>query len=291
LNRENVKKKGREERMEIMNGVYRYSVGQLVAEAEKYRLYLCQHDTNRQCLFQIALTAEQNGSLDRAAYILRELTRLASEVEEGYARVRTDPKSLLNYQLGFPELVDSFVCFEQGGRRVNILAFRHVDNVSTMVPVVNIMEKDKLRVDIKTSAWILGKTLKLLTFAHSEGMAIARLGGNNILIEAKQHYVVLFDWSEVQTFPREVPAEIAQKEIIQTAKTIIIVLGGDPETGEIPDSDEEGHIQYAEHLKRLSRGGGSNAGTLHKEHYALIERLGWKGFHPFTTHKLDDKVV
>lgn len=276
--------------MEIVNGVNRYIVGNLAAESERYRLYLClQKDADRQCLFQISLTTEFNGSLDRAAYILRELARQANEVEEEYAQVKTNPKSMLNYHLGFPEVVDSFVCSEQGGRRVNILAFGHVDDVSTMVPISNITERDKLTLDLKTSAWITGKALKLLTFAHSEGMAIGRLGGNNILIQPKQHYVVLFDWSETQTFQGKVPREITQKEISRVATVAIIALGGDPDTGQVPDSGEEGHTQYVNYLLQLSRGEEADAGKAHKEFYSLIEFLGWKGFHPFTTNKQTNK--
>ena len=275
--------------MEIVNGTNKYIVGKLAAESEKYRLYLClQEATGRQCLLQIALTAEFNGSLDRAGYILRALATRAREVEEEYAQVKENPKSVLNYHLGFPEVVDSFVCSEQGGRRINVLAFVCVDDVSTMVPLINITERDNLRVDLKTSAWITGKSLKLLAFAHSEGMAIHRLDGNNVLIEPKNHSVVLFDCSETQSFQGRVPGEIARDEIRKVMRSVIIALGGDPDSGQIPDSGEDGHAQYVNYLLRLSRGGESDAGKAHKEFYSLIEHLGWKGFHPFTTTTLND---
>jgi hypothetical protein len=153
----------------IKSDSYAYEVGKKVAEAGNYRLYLCsQNGTNRQCLLQIATSPEHNGALQRAVYILKELKRRADEVEAEYADVKKDSKIFLNYDLGFPEIVDSFVYSEQGGRQINILEFKNVEDVGSMVPLINITKKDRLRVDLKTSAWIMGKLLKLYSFVNNK---------------------------------------------------------------------------------------------------------------------------
>lgn len=274
--------------MEIASGDRLYRVGKAVAETGEYRLYLCQEKcTERGLLLQVASEAAYNGKLDRAAFVLKELALKAEEIEADYVRASGDPKKPINYHLGFPEMVDSFVCPEQGGRRINILAFRHVDDVTKMVPIVSITERDHLRVDLKTSAWIMGKVLKMLTFAHSEGVTVGQLGGNNILIELDQHYVVLFDWSLAQTYSGSIPDEVLRAEIAAAAESVIIVLGGDPETGEIPHDGGEDFKPYTEYLLRLGRGEEKDAKTAHQQFYRLItEKLGWKGFHPFTTRRL-----
>jgi len=263
-----------------------YHVGEKVAESKQYRLYLCSQDqTNRECLLQIATTIEQNGDLDRAAFILKELKRRADELEAEYARVKTDPKDTLNYDLGFPELVDGFICPDQGGRRVNILAFRNVEKVSKMVPLINVTAKDGLRVDLRTSAWIMGKLLKLLVFVHSEGISTGMMSSGNILIEPDQHYVLIFDWSAAQT-QADVPKETQRREISQAAQAVIVVLGGNLETETIPDDGDEGYGRYADFLLQLARQGASDAARAHAEFYQLIDELWPRGFYKFTVKPL-----
>lgn len=274
--------------MQITNGDKHYGVGGLVAESEKYRLYLCkQEGTERQCLFQIAIEVGYNGNLDRNAFFLGELQRRAEVLELEYEKVRTRPDSVLNYQLGFPELVDSFVCLEQGGRRVNILAFRNVEDVSKMVPLSGITEKDHLRVDIRTSAWILGKLLKLLVFAHSENIVVKQLDAGNILIEPDQHYVLIFDWSDAVTFAGEIPEEYCREEISAVAEAVTVVLGANPLTGKCPDDGDPAFADYCCYVLELVNRNERSAQRAHQNFYELIDRLWPHGFHKFTTQPLN----
>lgn len=274
--------------MVIESGSKRYQVGDQVADAGNYRLYLCtQQGMGYQSLLQIATDVVHNGALDRAAYILRELKRESNELEVEYEKVRKDPKVLLNYDLGFPQLEDSFICQEQGGRRINILTLRGIEDVSRMVPIRNITDKDQRRVDLRTSAWIMGKSLKLLVFAHSQGIAVRCVDGTNILIEPNEHYVVFFDWSDAQTHLGKVPTETQREEIANVAQAVIIVLGGDIEKSVIPNDGDKGHDQYTDFLFRLARDSESNAGRAHAQFYELIDELWDKGFYPFTTKPLD----
>lgn len=276
--------------MKIGNDSKIYQVGEKVAEAESYRLFLCvQEETGRQCLLQIATSIEHNSGLDRGAYILGELKRCSDETEEEYAKVRKDPKSKLNYHLGFPELVDSFICNDKGGRRVNIFAFRSVKNVSNMIPLTYITHKYHLRVDLRTSGWIMGKTLKIIDFAHSNGIAINATAGNNILIERDNRYIVIFDWTSVQIYPGEIPIEIRTNDISQAAKAVITVLGGDWKKGIVPNDGEEAFVHYTNFLLRLARGSESNAQRAHQNFYEIVDAFWKREFYPFTTKPLSDK--
>lgn len=272
--------------IEIKNGAHLYQVGERVAETDKYRIYFCtQVETGRRCLFQITTAVEYNGGLERAAYILGELKRLADEREAEYAKVKKDPKVLLNYSLGFPELLDSFVGQEQGGRRISILAFRKVDDASDMVPLINITEKDHLRVDLRTSAWIMGKLLKMLAFAHGEEISVGLTNDRNILIEPNQHFVLIFDWSAALMVTAT--TEMRRQEISQAAQAVIIALGGNLATGAIPDDGEEAFEQYTDFLWRLARGKESNAERARAKFYELIDKLWERKFYPFTAKPLE----
>lgn len=270
--------------MNLESGSHRYEVGNLVASADGYRLYLCEQEcTGRQCLLQIAAAVENNGELDRAAYVLAELKGRSDETEAEYARVKTDPRAMLNYDLAFPELVDSFICQQQGGRRINVLAFRNVEKVNAIVPLIGVTARDGLRVDLRTSAWIMGKLLKLLVFAHSGGYAIGNVAGGNILIDPDQHYVLIFDWSAATTYPGEIPDDVCCEEISLAARAVITVLGGDAETGSFLDDGDAGFARYTEHLAALARGSERSAQRAHERFYELVDELWEREFYPFTT--------
>lgn len=272
--------------MLIQNNDRRYQLGDQVATADKYRLYLCKQDgSEQQYLLQIAIEANHNGTLDRTAFFLRELKAEANRLEEEYAQIKTEANHFLNYDLGFPELIDSFVCTEQGGRRINILAFRGITDVKRMVPISNIVSKDHRRVDLHTSAWIMGKALKLLAFAHGMNVAIGRMHGSNILIEPEEHYVVLFDWSDARSYP-DIPSDARRTDISQAAKAIITLVGGDITTRRLPNDIPEELRPYTDMLFSLAGGSKYDAKVAHQLFYELIDRLWERKFYPFTTQPL-----
>lgn len=270
--------------MIITNNGSSYEVGKKVAETERYRLYLCRPSgTTVDHLLQVASTVEYNGALDRASYILEKLLCEAERVEEEYARVKPNPSHFLNNQLSFPEIVDTFVPADQGGRRVNILRFRGVDDVRRLVPLQNLVHRDRLRVDLRTSIWIMGKLLKVLTFVHNEGITVGDWSLGNILIEPDLHYVVIFNWADAQLKSDGVPRDTVREEIRSATRCAIEALGGTPEGG-IPDDGDTQHASYQKHLVELAVQGDSSALTAHQAFYALVDSLWPRGYHPFTAY-------
>jgi len=260
-----------------------YEVGAKVAEAPEYRIYLCkQLVTDRRCLLQIASGVEGNGALERSAFMLKRLAVRAEELEVEYAKVVKDPNRSLGLGYGFPELVESFTSDEQGGRTINVLAFRNVDDPHRMAPITNIIYKDRLRADLRTSAWIMGKLLKMLSFTQGSGIAMGQVDTDSVLIEPDEHYVLLFDFSATTTHDDFVPREIRAKEIAGAAKTVIELVAGNVETGEFPD-DEDGRLKpYTDYLLDLASGKQGDAHIVHGGFYALVDTLWERGFYPAT---------
>jgi len=271
--------------MTITSPANKYEVGKQVAANAASRLYLCtQEGIGRKCLLQIASDVEGNGALDRSAFILGRLASRAEELEAEYAAHVRDPNKSLGYAYGFTQLVESFVSEEQDGRRINILAFRNVDEPSKMVPIANIIDKDGLRADLRTSAWIMGKILKMLAFTQSSGIAIGQADATSILLETDEHYVVLFDFSEAKIHDDTVPREIRAKEIAQATQAVIALIGGDHETGMFPDDVVaiEKFKPYVELLLDLASGDQGDAHNAHREFYSLVDTLWERGFYPAT---------
>lgn len=258
----------------------KYEVGKLVAEDERFEIYLCAKigEPDKGLLLVVAEEG-QNPIVDRWAFMLTELARHAERLETEFAAIKKDKKVLLNYQLGFPALVETFKSPKE--RQIMILAFNESEP-SAMVPIARMVHKDRLRVDLKTSVWMMGKALKLLTFAHSLGFAVGQIHTGSILIDPDRHYLVFFDWSGVTVSP-SLDDETRRTEISAAAAVIIEALEGDVEKRVIPNNEGEKGERYIAHLWTLLDGLFSNAHTAHTRFYELVERLWERKFYPFTT--------
>lgn len=271
--------------MILKRGPTEYRVGNLVAEAPTYRLYACEGSDDRELLLQIASEPADNGKLERVAFILRDLMETAGRYEELYAKLH--PGKQLGYDHLLPQVVDSFVYDDQGKRRVNILALYKADRLEEVVPLSNITLFDGRRVDIPSSAWILGRLLKLLVFCHGEGTAIRGISGNNILIQPEHHTVAVLDWTSALIYQaqKEADGEIYAADIADAAQAVFAAIGGNPETGSYP-YDADGAERYIEYLWQLCTGNQVDAEIAHHQFYDLVNGLFGYGFREFHTYPL-----
>ena len=167
---------------------FAYEVGPLIGSTEKFKLYHCPHSGYNACILKIATLPEHNGILDREADLLDTLKKEAAKAQAEFSAHAENDNAFLNYQLQFPNLLDSFIDPNQGKRRINILDLSLVaEELRQLVPLSHIISREKLRVDPRTSAWIMGKLLKLLVFTQSLGIHIGNLCRDNILINREQH--------------------------------------------------------------------------------------------------------
>lgn len=257
-----------------------YDVSELVAEAANYRLYICSDvASGQQGLLQIATDVVQNGGLERAAYVLKQLKQTSDLFEEEYAK--RGGTGQLSYERLFPQVLNGFTSEDQGKRRCNVLAISEVDDVHQLVPLSWMTEKYGLRVALPSSAWVMGRLLKLLGFAHGEGIAVRSLASNNILLQPERHFAVVLDWSAALTHqPGEIPMQVRTADIAKAAKAVFGSIGGNPETGDFP---YDGDSQYVEYLWRLANGRAHDAQREHDRFYELVGELWGRKFRPFET--------
>lgn len=263
-----------------------YAVLKRVGRTQDYSVYVVKNKTTQeQCLLKIASDVRGNGLLDREAFLLRELRE---EIERRNAehKHRNQTDQGLGYQRCFPRLVESCLVPEQGNRRVNIIAIFGAASMMDLVPIEQWRARERVRVDPKSSAWIMGRLLKIFTLTHPMGVAAGKIDGGNILVNPIEHHVVLFDWTRARHHEGPLPLEVAREEISQAARQVILALGGDPETGLLPESDQLLDSRYADRLKyfvdkRVSDPIAAGAGF-----YELLGTLWESGFHDFTTMPL-----
>jgi serine/threonine protein kinase len=228
-----------------------------------------------------------NPDIDREVYLLNLLRTTALEIEEQY-QAQHPGQGALNYRLGFPKVIDSFQVSETDIRKAMVLDFSGITDVlSELVPLKFITTRDKMRVDPRTSAWILGKFLKVLSFIHDQNVLQNRLVASNLLINRKEHLVTIFDWSMAQfSETRVVGSALAQLEIVQVAECIQKILGADSETGKLPEHEDLHDTQYEDMLRKLAGGEYNDAYHAHEDFYKLIRAIWPKSYHPFTCYPL-----
>lgn len=262
-----------------------YRITELVGENQNFRFYGVESEDfpEQSIILKIVTDKAFNHMLEREAFLLNTMSEEAIIVDEEYSA--THNGQTLNYQIGFPKLIDNFISEEDGGRRILILGLTMSDTPSKIVPVNMITEGDKMRVDAKTSVWVLGKLLKIIAFAHDRMLVtVGNLDSENIFIVKENHLVSVFDWSQSVIYPLSVPKNLVIDELRQAVKVTLVLLGGDPEKGTIPDHEQlqgEGE-RYRTLLNELLKKDFESVHNAHRYFYEVVEEIWERKYHPFT---------
>lgn len=264
-----------------------YIVKKEIGETSTYRLRECTLEDGRTVIFKVAKTVEDNPILDREAYLLKTMRTESDAIEAEFAKL--NPGSIpLNYHFCFPEVIETFVMPEHENRRAIVMGFFSINpsgKLGDLAPLSFIVSRDQVRVDPRTSAWILGKLLKMLVFTQSIGVSINHLTKENILINREGHYVGVFDWSKA-IMGTKLTCEETTQEIMQVTEAVLEVLGADPETGELVPDEQMVDSSYGDLLKALAAGEESDAQVAHTRFYKLIRAIWPRGFHKFASYPL-----
>jgi hypothetical protein len=260
-----------------------YEVVRLVAETDDYRVYIANSSINPEpLLLKVATSIEKNGLLDREAFVLREIR----EEIERRNKVFKDAGNGhgLGYQRCFPQLVESFIASSQGNRRINVIALFGTSSMSDIVPLEQWRTREHVWIDPKSSAWIMGRLLKIFTLTHPLGLSVGKIDGGNILVNPIEHHVFLFDWTRATYHQGNLSAEFVRHEISSAACQVFLALGGNLTTGELPLHAHLTDARYGDLLLRMINRDLSDPVSAGVEFYTLVDELWEKGFHPFTTH-------
>ena len=270
----------------VIQGKAEYVVTQLVGKFPDFNVYICQSKEGIEYLLKIAREQSVNGLLDREAFILAALAEEMSERDEVFKR-ETGSEHGHGYRRCIPSLVETFVAKTQSNRRVNVLSIYGADSMRDLVPLLQYRTREKVCIDPKTSAWIMGRLLKILTLTQPFGVTLGALDGENIVINSSKHHVTLFDWTRATLTPGALSTKTAKAEIAAAACEVILALGGNLEEKRLPESPQLADTRYADMLFSFASGGSSNPFTAGAQFYELLDQLWESGFHKFTTHPIN----
>ena len=261
-----------------------------IADIEKNRLaqsatctvYLVTDEADGQWyMLKVSTDIAGNGLLDREALVLKDIQ---TEVDRLQATEKPGATGGgLRYEKLFPRLRESFLFTEQGNRRINVIEVPDTDSVKNLVPIEQWRTRDLVRLDPKSSAWIVGRLLKVFTLTHPIGVSVGKIDGGNILVNPSKHRALFFDWTEAHQYEQYVPPEKVGEEIAQAATQVFLALGGSVSKGTLPASDQLTDDRYAALLMQFMSGVERDPDKAAKRFYKLIREMWEPEFHTFTT--------
>ena len=253
-----------------------------LAQTSTYTVYLVTDEADGAWyMLKVSPDIPGNGRLDREALVLKDIQ---TEVE----RLRATEKpgitgGGLRYEKCFPRLRESFLFKEQGNRRITIIEIPDTDSVRSLVPLEQWRTRERVRLDPKSSAWLLGRLLKVFTLTQPIGISVGKIDGGNILVNPKKHRAIFFDWTEAHQYEQYVPPETVGEEIAKAATQVFLALGGNLGKGTLPASDQLTDDRYAQLLLRFMSGVERDPDKAAQNFYKLIREMWEPEFHTFTT--------
>lgn len=268
----------------------KYVVGLELGSNERFKFYQCTFEDDKTCVLKIARKPAFNGLLDREVFLLQNLAHEALALEVEYQKVKQTDR-LLNYHFFFPKLLESFISLDQGNSRISIVSFKHVaNNLSDLTPLSYLKEKEEVRIDPRSSAWILGKLLTMLAFLKDQSVFVSDLSGDNIFINRSQHYVMLFDWTQAIWGGGEISKDSISLNISKITKEVIKALDGDFSIKKLPENDQLINNDYEKYLFELSSGMLKDYIFAHKKFYEIVLSAWPREFYEFKTYCLTKKM-
>jgi hypothetical protein len=264
-----------------------YTAGGRIGGTKAFTMYECfpSNEERKCCILKIAADSKHNSSLDKEAYILKAMLDEAARLEEAFLEANPGTEMRMNYHFSFPNIIETFISSEQKSRRILVLSLDNIGNsLSDLVPLSHLEIKEHVRIDQRTSAWIMGKLLKTFVLTHGIGITNEMVCRDNILVNRNEHFVALFNWSNAK-MQKQVEKQKGAHEIAQLAQAIILALGGNLETGAFY-GDGQFDPKYVKLLREFALGKRGDAHSAHGDFYILIDELWPREFHPFTTYPL-----
>lgn len=137
-----------------------YTILQPLDEAKHSKNYLARDGDGESVILKISKTFDDNHMLLQEARNFRLYSEVA-ELYDGDDDCDERGSSPSKYDLLFAKLEETFLEESQHDRRINIFSIRDI-NYNDLVPLSELHEK--VKIDLRTSSWILGRLLKWYAF-------------------------------------------------------------------------------------------------------------------------------
>ena len=265
-----------------------YSVGGSYGQDRFFNLYPCSFREDgrlHRAVLKIARDWRDNDLAERETKALRTLAR---------------SKDAETFSAYVPKLIDHFV-YESAGVQRQAFVLEKYDGWYSLEDVHQAYPHG---IDPKDMAWMWRRLLVVLGFSHTNRILHGAVLPRNVWILPEEHGLMLVNWycavfdpliagTCIQVIPaddeRWYPQEIVKGEIpsfgtdiYMSAKCMVWLLGGDPQTRVFPNSVPTPLKAFLKGCILPQKRVPQNAWKLKEEFDELLERLwGKRTFHPF----------
>jgi hypothetical protein len=266
-----------------------YRIFGTYVDSRIFRLYPCSFREDRQthrCILKLVRDPRDNHRIETEGRALRTLAR-GQDVETFSAYV--------------PNLIDAFV-YESSRVERQALVLEQYDGWYSLEDVHHAYPDG---IDPKDMAWMWRRLLVALGFSHANHIVHGAVLPRNIWILPEEHGLMLVNWScavfdpltagvglrahdseDAGWYPQEIwKGEIPSSgtDICMSAKCMVWLLGGDPQTKVFPGSVPIPLKAFLKGCMLPVKRAPHNAWSLKEEFDELLERLwGKRTFHPFS---------
>ena len=265
-------------------------VGSRFGETSKFRVYHgTMIDSRQPVIVKVAKTFEDGDVLAEEAAKFTRMRIFADELKKLEQKAKNKDSG---YGLLFANLEASFLEATQDDRRVNVFSIPEIEP-EKLIPLPKL--RDKLVIDLRTSAWILGRLFKFYSFfelqAEEDDIPFARYPTflpSDFLIAPREHRLIYYNFSDeewdVVAFETIKPivsfisdwCEPKIEDVRSGGEYYIPFFKGDKTATEMHD--------YLTMLERFKTKGCYSFSNAHKEFYKTIEELWGIEYYPFTYH-------
>ena len=244
-------------------------VGQLIGESPRLRVYLGSLDSGQHVIVKVAKNFYDGNILAEEAGKFKLLSAFGKQVSE---LEKSQGKAESHYDWLFASLLSSFMEPTQGDRRISVFTMPDIE-LDQLTPLAKLYSE--VKIDARTSAWILGRLLKFYGFfellAASEDSPFAQypifLPGD-YLIGPGSHRLIYYNFSGDM-------ADAVAHDFVQVVSKFVL-------DWTVVSDENLLDKEYWCFVEKLSVSGSKSFEEAHKDLYGLIRRLWGIQYYPFT---------
>lgn len=242
--------------------------GEPLVETEDYRLYVAKLPSGQFGLMKISINNNLSEVLENEISLLEKAQSVSDEIDQKYDSLTTDQPY---YGASFPKIVERI---DAGGRAGMFLGYNQcIQSYKQLVPLSAITAN--VRVDLKTTQWVLGKLLKVISFFHGWRMhcGVKLINTSNVLVETNLHGVFVLDFSRATTEPTD---QDYVNDIVGAGKIAWQISGGTDKNDPPHDPEimsKENYVEYVKFIRRLMEGRSSAAYEEFMAIYDLSDKI------------------
>lgn len=279
--------------MYIAVGAHTFMIHDRIAVGSICNLYRCRFDEageEVEGIFKITRDARGNGMVANEAAILRKL-----HGGDGAGK----------HTSFLPAVVDSFPVGEDitaPARQANVLRpDKEIHSPGELYSLAEVRTQYTNGLDPRDMAWIWRRLLTILDFVHAQGVVHGAVLPQHVMIEPREHKLVLIDWCCAQAGPTYQPLTIIDGgylpwfergsavdrpptpglDLALAARCMIDLIGGDALAPSYPPGVDPALQQYFEHGLDAQATPAHSAWKLLTEFDRLVESL-WGPMTPRT---------